>query len=322
MKNRKLKILLFMIILFQIVTCKNVSAQTKKMKVESKGIQPISVIQKALDQARDDPENEYKIVVEPGKYEMRTGRGLHIYSNTQLNLTGVTIKRTSSASVGGMIVVGDPRKEPGKSTSKGGGYTLGGYKRGQNITIIGGTFNAGVGTSNVVQVSTLMTFSHVKNIKLKKMTFIYKPKKKDDAHSIEFGASKNVTIDGCKFYGNHKVVEALQLESSEKGVAHSDLMGKEDGTKSKNIMVKNCIFDNFEYAMGANHGCKKDLYTINIKNNKFLRIQKFVICAYNFRGTISKNVVKKSGKKQFKKFVYQKGKKNRLKIKKDNKVQK
>lgn len=322
MKNKGLKIFLFVIMLFQFSLCKNVFAQTKKITVESKGVQPISVIQKALDEARDDKKNKYKIIVKPGKYEMRTSRGLHIYSNTELNLTGVTIQRTLSAQVGGMIVVGDPRKEPGKSTAKGGGYTLGGYKRGQNITIIGGTLNAGVDTSNVKQVSTLMTFSHVQNIKLKKMTFIYKPKKKDDAHSIEFGASKNVTIDGCKFYGNYKVLEALQLESAQKGVAHSDLMGKEDGTKTKNVLIKNCVFDHYILAMGANHGCKKDLYTINIKNNTFSKIKKFAICAYNFKGNVSGNTVKKSGKKKFDQFVYKQGSRNKLKISKNNKVRK
>ncbi|SCI21767.1 Uncharacterised protein [uncultured Eubacterium sp.] len=322
MKNRVLKIMLLIAVLSQASICKNVEAKTKEITVKSKGVQTIDVIQKALDHAKNDKNNYYKIKVEPGKYEMRTNNGLHIYSNTDLDMTGVTIKRTLSAGVGGMIVVGDPRREGGKSNTKGGGYTLGGYKRGKNITITGGTLNAGVGTSNVKAVSTLMTFSHVQNIKLKNMTFIYKPKKKDNAHSIEFGASKNVIIDGCKFYGNYKVLEALQLESAQKGVAHSDLMGKEDGTKTKNVLVKNCVFDHYILAMGANHGCKKDLYTINIKNNTFSKIKKFAICAYNFKGKVSGNIVKKSGKKKFDQFVYKQGSRNKLKISKNNKVRK
>ena len=260
MRTKCLKIFSLMMFITLMLTTKNVSADTKEIIVKSKGIQDISVIQKALDEAKYDGKSKYKIKVEPGKYEMRTQKGLHIYSNTELNLTGVTIQRTLSAKVGGMLVVGDPRRETGKSTANGGGYTLGGYKRGKNITIIGGTLNAGVGTSNVKEVSSLMTFSHVENIKLKNMTFIYKPKKVDDAHSIEFGASRNVTMDGCKFYGNHKIVEALQLESAEKGVAHSDLMGKEDGTKTKNVNIKNCVFDNFKYAMVQIMDVKRCLY--------------------------------------------------------------
>lgn len=322
MRKLWLKIFTVAVVMSGIGTVKNVSAQTKQITVKSEGVQEITVIQKALDEAKYDQKNQYKIKVEPGKYEMTTQKGLHVYSNTELDLRGVTIQRTLSAPIGGMLVIGDPRRETGKSTAPGGGYTVGGYNRGKNITIIGGTLNAGVNTSNVKEVSSLMTFSHVQNLKLKNMTFIYKPKKKDDAHSIEFGASKNVVIDGCKFYGNHKIVEALQLESAEKSVAHSDLMGKEDGTKTKNVTVKNCLFDNFEYGMGANHGCKKDLYTINIQKNTFKRIQKFAICAYNFKGTISGNVVKNSGKKPFKNFVLKKGSRNKLKIKKSNKVRK
>lgn len=322
MRKKCFKVFALTMLMFGTVTAKKVSAQTKEITVKSEGVQEITVIQKALDEAKYDTKNQYKITVEPGQYEMSTMKGLHVYSNTELNLTGVTIQRKLSAPVGGMLVIGDPRRETGKSTTPGGGYTVGGYNRGKNITIIGGTLNAGVNTTNVKQVSSLMTFSHVQNLKLKNMTFIYKPKKKDDAHSIEFGASKNVVIDGCKFYGNHKIVEALQLESAEKSVAHSDLMGKEDGTKTKNVTVSNCLFDNFEYGMGANHGCKKDLYTINIKNNTFKRIQRFAICAYNFKGTISGNTVKNSGKKTFAKYVLKKGSRNKLKIKKSNKVRK
>lgn len=322
MRKKCFKVFALTMLMFGTVTAKNVSAQTKEITVKSEGVQEITVIQKALDEAKYDTENRYKITVEPGQYTMSTSKGLHVYSNTELNLTGVTIQRKLSAPVGGMLVIGDPRREPGKSTTPGGGYTIGGYNRGKNITIIGGTLNAGVNTTNVKEVASLMTFSHVQNLKLKNMTFIYKPKKKDDAHSIEFGASKNVVIDGCKFYGNHKIVEALQLESAEKSVAHSDLMGKEDGTKTKNVTISNCLFDNFEYGMGANHGCKKDLYTINIKNNTFKRIQRFAICAYNFKGTISGNTVKNSGKKAFAKYVLKKGSRNKLKIKKSNKVRK
>ena len=264
MKKLGLTILAVAAIVSGMISTKNVAAQTKEITVKSEGVQEITVIQRALDEAKYDDKNHYKVIVEPGKYQMSTSKGLHIYSNTELDLTGVTIQRMLSAPVGGMLVIGDPRRKPGVSTSPGGGYTIGGYDRGQNIMIIGGTLNAGVNTTNVDAVSSLMTFSHVQNVKLKNMTFIYKPKKKDDAHSIEFGAAKNVMIDGCK----------------------------------------------------------KDLYTINIKKNIFKRIQKYAICAYNFKGTVSDNIVIKSGKKPFARFISKKGKKNKLKIKKSNKVRK
>lgn len=61
---------------------------------------------------------------------------------------------------------------------------------------------------------------------------------------------------------------------------------------------------------------------IIIKKNIFKRIQKYAICAYNFKGTVSDNIVIKSGKKPFARFISKKGKKNKLKIKKSNKVRK
>ena len=212
-------------------------------------------IQQALNMARDDSDNSYKITVPKGDYEIN---GLHIYSNTHLIIKGCTFRKEKPYRVGALIQVGYPRKETKKYGvwgELGDGYYWGKYSRGENIIIEGGVFDAGTSTENI---STLCTFSHVQNITFKNVTSKYKPKKKTNKHLIEFGASKNVTLDGCKFIGNQNCGEAVQIESAVNGVAGSELMGKLDGTKTLNIVVKNCKFTNFEYGIGTNHGCSKD----------------------------------------------------------------
>ncbi len=240
-----------------------------------------SGVQEALDEAKEyaTAKNPYYIKVPKGKYTMLYGN--HIYSNTTLDLTGVTIKNPCERS-GAILQVGYPRREGGEK-----GYKLGKYKRGKNIKIIGGTLDGG---SKAGIVSSLVTFSHVKNISFYKTTFKFKPKTTDDAHSIEFGAAKNVTINKCKFLGNHNVSEALQIESAVSGVAHSDLMGKTDGTKTKDVVISNCVFNGYVYGLGTNHGCDKDIYSnIVIKNNSFKNISKYCICTYNYQAKITNN---------------------------------
>ena len=272
-------------------------------------------IQDCLYEAKNyaTADNPYYIRVPEGYMNMVYG--LHIYSNTTLDLKGVTIHNPCNRS-GAIIQVGYPRREGGSDGSielskSAKGYKKGGYERGKNIKVINGTLDGG---NKAGIVSSLVTFSHVENITFDSVTFTFKPDKKDDAHPIEFGAAKNVVIKDCKFYGNKKVVEALQIESAVKNVAHSDLMGKEDGTKTKNVTISGCTFDNFMYALGTNHGCKKDVYKgMVIRNNTFKNIKKYCVCTYNYQGKITGNKASKCGSRR----VFKLGKKNKLTIKKN-----
>lgn len=296
---------------FSLLQKSDVGAETIKTTVSASDGETCTVsdIQAALNEAQADPSNKYEIKVPRGVYKLEGTERIHLSSNTTLILTGVTFRRTKSSGVGAMIMVGYPRNEAGKSTSPGGGYTKGGYTRGHDIKVIGGTFDAGTEVKNV---STLCTFSHVKNITFEGTTFCYKPQTTNNAHMIEFGAAKNVTIKNCRFLGNQKVGEALQIESAEKKVAGSDLMGKEDGTKTSNVRIRNCTFSNFQYAMGTNHGCSRDKYMrFSICDNVFEKISRYAICGYNYLGAVVKgNVIKKSGARSFDSFILKLGQKN------------
>lgn len=272
-------------------------------------------IQNALNLARDDKENSYYIKVPEGEYTFLNQNGLHIYSNTTLDITGCTFTKDKSLQQGAFIQVGYPRKETktyGEWGELGTGYYWGKYSRGENIMIIGGTLDGGTRTNNI---TTLVTFSHVQNITFKDTVFTYKPTKRINPHLIEFGGSKNVVIDGCRFYGNKNTDEGIQLESTIKGVAHSDLMGKCDGTKTSNVTIKNCLFSGLQSPFGCNHGCSKDSYkNIVFKNNTFDKIGKYAIVTYNFSGTIKENIIKNSSKRTWNSTVLKLGNKNKIKM--------
>jgi len=313
MKRREFMTLIVIFLFCFLFQMDKVHAETISLTVEPEGEQDQysgAEIQKYLDQAKDDKENEYDIKVKEGTYTLVYG--LHIYSNTTLDLNGVTIKHPGYA-IGAMLQVGYPRKETGTSTSKGGGYTIGGYRRGKNIKIVGGTFDAGHGPEDAV--SSLITFSHVQDITFQDTTFVYQPKKKDNAHFIEFGGAKNIQLIDCTFLGNQNVGEAIQIESTRKGVAGSDLMGKEDGTKTKNVKISGCTFDDFEYGVGTNHGCDKDLYTgMKIVNNEFKKISKYAICTYNYENVlIQGNTIVNGKKKSFDAYLLTLGRKDKYK---------
>ena len=70
MKKLGLTILAVAAIVSGMISTKNVAAQTKEITVKSEGVQEITVIQRALDEAKYDDKNHYKITVEPGKYQM------------------------------------------------------------------------------------------------------------------------------------------------------------------------------------------------------------------------------------------------------------
>lgn len=245
----------------------------------------ITSLQTALNFALQDTKNSFYVKVPKGTY---VGR-LHVYSNTTLDLrSGVTLKRTGGA--GTMVYLDGSGKKRNK------------YNAGTNMTILGGTIDAGTQSKDV---TTLCAFNHVKNIRIEGTTFKYLPKKKcsRNPHMIEFGGSKNVLIKNCRFYANkHHWFnnEAVQLESTyneKKLLGYSSVMGVRDGTQCKNVTIQKCYFRGFRYGCGSNHLSKKDHFT-NMKfiGNTFVGAKKYAICLYGYRGvTIRGNKLKKSG---------------------------
>lgn len=253
-------------------------------------------IQTALS-LQSDKKNSYYVKVAKGSYTER----IRIHTNTTLDMrSGAVLKRSGGA--GCMVVLGDEGR---------------GYSAGANITILGGTIDAG---TQAEDVTTVCGFSHVKNIRIEGTTFKYLPKKKAtrNAHMIEFGGAKNVLIKNCRFLGNKyhwKNNEAIQLESTynEKHLLdYTSVTGVRDGTQCSNVTIRNCYFRGYRYGCGSNHLSKRDRFT-NMKfiKNTFIGATKYAICLYGYRNvTIRGNKLKKSG------ALYQNQFSKKIKVKK------
>ena len=243
-------------------------------------------LQEVLDQALEYKNIKFIVKLPKGTYKIT--RRIFVYSNTTLDLKGVTIKREKGY-IGPMLRIG--------------ALTGGKYNAGKNITIKGGIFDGGT----KVDTADICCFSHVQNVTICGTVFQYLPSKKlhrgnRNPHIIEFGGSKKVTIKNCKFYNNKNCFannEAIQIESmyaSMAGTTPADI-GKRDGTQCKNITIQKCYFSHFNYGCGSNHLSKKDHFK-NMKfiKNTFVYAKKYAICIYGYRNVvIKKNKLRKSG---------------------------
>ncbi len=239
-----------------------------------------TAMQYALDEARYSKDDTvYRIKVPAGSYT--TNVAFDMYSNTYLDLTGVTITRTGTPAVFRF----------GRETDV---TNISGYDGFKNITIVGGTIDAD-GKNNTKSKASLIRFAHSQNITLKNVTL----KNAYSGHHVEFSACKNVTIDGCTFSGYYGSStsnnEALQIEALHKD--HFSSYGKYDYTTCKNITVKNCTFKNVQRGVGTHAGivrCYMD--KIKIENNTFENIPGYAIIATNYtNSSIKKNTIKNVG---------------------------
>lgn len=265
------------------VTKVYVLGNSKTIKITTK--KDFASIQEALNTALTNPKLKYVITVPKGKYVVT--RSLQIYSNTTLNLKGVTLVRKDLE--GAICLFGSGSK--------------GKYSMGKNITIKGGVLDGGTGSNK----SDICCFTHIQNITFDGITFKYMPKKKlqtgmKNTHMIEFAGSKNVMIKNCKFYNNKNCLannEAIQLESLYQAQAGttSAYFGKRDGTQCKNITIQNCYFSGFSYGCGSNHLNAKDHFqNIKIIKNTFVKSNKYAICLFGYRKVlIKKNKLKNCG---------------------------
>ena len=191
--------------------------------------------QKALDVARDseDKNTIYRIKIPAGTY--KAGSCFNVYSNTYIDMEGVTLIRTSGSS---MFRFG--RSEDVKKIS---GYT--GFK---NITFHGGTID-GQGAQHGYK-STLLRFAHASDVTIENMTLT----NTYSSHSIEFAAAQNVTI-------NNITITNCTFKNVQRGVGtHAAIVG----CYHSNIRIENNKFINIPgYAIIATNYINS-----SIKNNE------------------------------------------------------
>lgn len=237
------------------------------------GSDALKTIQKKLDVAKKKAtsKNKYIVKVKPGSYKL--GGTLKLYSNTTLDLTGVTLKASKKTS--NMIKVGDAPTDNKR------GYA---YK---NIKLLGGDLNRAGHSSTAVVVG------HAKNVTLKGVT-IHNSR---NAHLVEAAGIVGFTADGCTFY------DQIQTQKAKVGTPEAiqiDILVKRhlksyrsEALPTKNVVVKNCTFRNVPRGVGSHTAILNSPMTnIKILNNRFTNCASAGIQVLNFEScTIEGNVI-------------------------------
>ena len=233
-----------------------------------------AAIQSALDNAKSSasPTNIYNVVVAPGSYTLN--RGLRIYGNTTLTLSGVTLTRDKSSEAN-MIRTGDEDTLTSGHT----GYYY------ENISIDGGTLNAN-GT-----VNTMIKVAHAKNFKMTNVSL----KNLNEGHMMEVAGVDGFTARGCSFTDqvlsrNGVGYEAIQFDVLKDG--HIVNCRSED-LPMKNILVENCTFTNCPRGLGSHTAIHNRPHDgIIIRNNTFKNMHSVAIQGLNWTNcTITGNVI-------------------------------
>lgn len=191
-------------------------------------------IQAELDKAiaKGTAANPYVVTVPKGTYVL--DRSLKLYSNTTLNLSGVTFRLKTNADCN-MIRIGESN-----DTKKGYYY--------KNITINNGTFDANKNSS------TVLKGAHAQNVVLQGVTL----KNCYNSHLCEFAGIDGLIIKNCAFRNQKRSndyrkrainPEAIQLDILNK--KHFPSYRAED-LILKNVEIVGCTFQNVPCGVG-NH---------------------------------------------------------------------
>lgn len=146
------------------------------------------------------------------------------------------------------------------------------YNGVHDVVIQNGTFDGGSYTTN----NTLLGFDHAKNITIRNCSFV---NAYGAWHDLEVCACYNVLIEGCVFEGarkNDTKGEMLQIDAHDStGTWPWSNSGAVDGTVSKYVEVRGCLFYDGVYAPAiGNHtsDTTKVDESIRIHNCTFLNI--------------------------------------------------
>ncbi|MCD7757108.1 MAG: right-handed parallel beta-helix repeat-containing protein [Clostridiales bacterium] len=191
-------------------------------------------VKAALNAARDlaTASAQYTVKVPAGSYALSAK--LEIYSNTTLDLTGVTL--TYSGDSGLMLVCGT-RGDDGQ----------GGYVDNVNITILGGTLKGNPDSS-----SGLAQMAHGANITFDGVTF----QDCGGHHSLEVAGIKNFTVTNCTFRDQVFIEDTNACEA-----LNMDVLGSTgtmsgyilDGATMQNVTITNNTFTNCPRGVGLHN---------------------------------------------------------------------
>lgn len=253
-----------------------VKGQTVTVKV-TKNKDISKALDEALKYARDNATAKKKITVKVPKGTYKLNSAVHIYSNTTLDVTKVTLKDGSSKSHTMLMTGTNGKYKSYKNYNN--SKAIKGYNGFKNITIKGGTW-----VSKSSNTSTIIRLFHGKNITMDGVTV----KGGGCAHQVEVAAINGFKVKNCTFKdfgkaGAKEKQEALQLD-----IPCSTKVFREvymDGTVMKNVEITGCTFSNVPRGVGS-HTLLNGAYNENIKinNNTFTNVKEEAIVALNYKG--------------------------------------
>jgi hypothetical protein len=251
----------------------------KDFGADSKGKKNASsALQKALDYARDKASDsvQVKVVIPNGTY--RINKTLFVYSNTYISMKGAILKK-ASAGGGCLLRNAQPKK-------------LGGYNDAKNIIIEGGCFDGNVGDD--YQNFCNVRLGHMNNLLLKNVSF----KSNLNAHHLELGGVKGVTITGCDFsdYRGDKIKEAIQFDIMNNSNVFSGFEPFDD-TTCENVIIKGNTFRKVMRGIGSHSATLGKYYKdFVIENNTFTDITDCAILMQSYKNiTVNNNTMKNVG---------------------------
>ena len=239
---------------------------------------------KAARDMADQTDDIITITVPAGSYKITDA--LHIFSNTTLNLKGVTLTCGNNDTFN-MIITGTAGSYKGKANYNKSNLCTG-YDGFKNITINGGTF---VGNSK--NTSSMVRLFHAANVNLSGLTL----SGGGCVHQMEVCAINGFSVNNCTFKNNghetgvtneHVNQEALQLDTPCKEAAFPGVV--QDGTTMKNVEITGCTFKNVIRGLGS-HTLLLGAYHENIKihDNTFNNVMEECIIGLNYRNCEIKN---------------------------------
>lgn len=234
-----------------------------------------SALKAARDKAKDT--KIMTVVVPKGTYKINE-KGLHIYSNTTLDLSsGVTLKYSGKKSHP-MLMTGINGKYKNRKDYNNSSLCKK-YNGFKNITIKGGTW-----ISKKSNKSNTMRLFHAKNITLDGVTL----SGGGGVHLVEAAAINGFYVRNCTFkdYGTNNKNNSLKLEALQMDIPCSEDVYPstyEDGTVMKNVEISGCTFSNVPRGVGT-HTLLNGAYFTNIKinNNTFKDVWEEAIIGLNY----------------------------------------
>lgn len=292
-------------------------------------VSPYGSIQQALNEAKDNTDEQYtKVVLQKGK-TYYLDLPLLVYSNTIIQAEGATIERTyNDARDQGTGLI----RNRAKDGTTGYKNKIGGYDVTKNVYINGGIWSGGE-MPDTVASSTNIIFCHADNINLLNAEF----RNNYQNHLLEFNAVSNSLVQNCSFDGLKKSDDSVAYMAFQIDIAHShDTCKRNDGehincpdhdsipndyypdnTACKNIRVlsnswgtKETGFGNFDTACGSdktltdgagpvnNPGAPVYHENINISYNTINGCSRSAIASRGHKNvTIKENTITNSGEK-------------------------